>query len=181
LVDLNDKPVALDAQVQEAYRLYAARLDSHLLSIFRSNDEVADILQEPFLRYFLYLKKGKQVDALYSFLMRISTRLAMRRIGQIRHRKELLRLMPLPVEPRQAWRVEAWSAIKAIWPFLDPQAMMIAKLLLLDEMTLAEISRHTGWSHGVVQRRIKRIRALAREKSQISLLLEKDRSDVPLG
>lgn len=151
----------VEEQFQEAYRRYASFVFSHLVPILRNEADAWDITQETFIRYYRFLRKDKQVNYPLTFLYRTATRLAVKFLGRAHRRIEPMADPPEVVVPDDSWRVEAWSIVRVIWDRLDPKAKVIAKLLVIDQMTPQEICEYSGMGRGQVYRRIRKIRAIA--------------------
>ena len=159
--------------VREAYERFASYIHSHLIPILKNDADAWDITQETFIRYINYLDKGKEVEYPLKFLYRTSTRLAIKYLGRAHRRIEPVEDPPeLLVEGEQV-RLEAWSVIKAIWGRLDSKGKIVAKMLVVDEMTPSEICQSSGFSRGSIHRRIKKIHALAKKEAYFFHDLEK--------
>ncbi|MBW1811205.1 MAG: sigma-70 family RNA polymerase sigma factor [Deltaproteobacteria bacterium] len=157
----------IEKTVREGYERFASYIYSHLIPILKNDADAWDITQETFIRYFKYLSKGKEVEYPLTFLYRTSTRLAIKYLGRAHRKIEPVGDPPELLVESEQLRLEAWSVIKAIWGQLDPKGKIVAKMLVVDEMTPSEICQNSGFSQGSINRRIKKFQALAKKEAHI--------------
>jgi DNA-directed RNA polymerase specialized sigma24 family protein len=155
----------IEKTVRDAYERFASYIYSHLLPILKNEADAWDITQETFIRFLRYISKGKDVEFPLTFLYRTSTRLAIKFLGRAHRRIEPVENPPELLVEGEQLRLEAWSVIKAIWGQLDLKGKIIAKMLVVDEMTPTEIFENSGFSRGCINRRIKKIRTLAKKEA----------------
>ncbi len=136
----------IEKTVRDAYQRFASYIYSHLLPILKNDADAWDITQETFIRYFKFLRKGKEVEFPLTFLYRTSTRLAFKYLGRAHRRIEPVEDPPELLVEGEQLRLEAWSVIKAIWGQLDLKGKIIAKVLVVDEMTPTGIFGNSGFS-----------------------------------
>jgi RNA polymerase sigma-70 factor (ECF subfamily) len=149
--------------LKEAYEVYSSTIFGHLMTILKNKADSWDILQETFIRYVRYLSKGNEVRYPQTFLYRTATRLAIRYIKRSSSKETPMARPPEVGEYRIDQKIEMYSMLENIWGKLDLKSQIIAKSLILDEMTDSEIAKNTGFSRGSVRRRIKKIREVIGE------------------
>ncbi len=148
----------------EAYSRHAAYIHAHLTAILRDESEAWDLTQETFVHYIIFLNRGGRAGYPLGFLYRAASRLA---IKHLRRRRQRAKMLAAAAEDERrvevpAGRIEARSLLRAVMDRLDPWGKVVAKALMLDEMSTTEICNYTGFSRGRVRRRITKIRALAK-------------------
>lgn len=159
-----------EQQAVRAYEQYAAYFHEHLKTITRNEADAWDLTQETFVNYIAFLKRGGRVTYLFGFLYRTASNLAVKQFRRRRRRAKILADsagMQTDVVNGEG-RMEARSLLAAVIDRLDPSGKVVAKALLLDEMSTTEICEYTGFSRGRVRRRISKIRALAKNIDRAS-------------
>lgn len=166
----------IEAQLREAYQRHAALLARHLERLLGSGGEAWDLVQESFIRYAALLRRGGETTSTYWYLYRIATRLSLRRMRRRQYRRQKLSLLLEERGGTDDPQERAWcgEVLRGIWARLDPVGKVVAQALLLDGMTDLEISRYTGIPRGTVQRRIKKIKSLARTRDAVAPLDKKN-------
>ncbi len=175
--DLIKRVLEGDSQSFEPLVLkYQARVFGTVRRYARREDEVADIVQEVFIKAFQKLGSFRQEAPFEHWLMRLTVRTCFDFLrGHQRNREaafteispeETEWLEQYAGEPLDTERQEAARALVAkVLSCLSPASRLVITLLEIEERSIKEISDLTGWSIPLVK--VRAFRARAEMKKQL--------------
>lgn len=171
-----------EAAFDELYRSYSGRLYRMAYFITGNKSDSEDVLQETFVKCFLYRKDLKQPERFSSWICRILVRTAWNVVKKKKGKSEVsfdglldqeqengfsekIREdigTPEPVEQilRTETSRELWDAVHC----LDARHRTVVLLYYYHDMSTREIAHICGTMEGTVKSRLHRARALLRER-----------------
>lgn len=174
------QPVAM-AAFFERYAPYVERVITHVMGYDR---ELADIVQEVFLRALGSIDRLRNARALPLWLSRVATTTA-RKVLRSRSRRRWLRLFldsddedrwERPSAPSDENALRAVRAVYAVLDLLSTEERIAFSLRYIEGMELVEVAHAAGTSLSTVKRRLRRAErsfaAEARRRPELAEWLE---------
>lgn len=165
-------------QFTEAYRQYANDIARHCGYQLRNTDDGEELMQDTFMRAWEYLKAGKNIENMRTFLYSVAHNLV---IDEIRRRKRKEGVSSLDALQEKGFdpgtqnevdqhhkRVDVWQVLLN----LERQEYDLLVMRYLDGKSTADIATHMGISPNAVSLRLHRaMKYIARN----ALLRERNR------
>lgn len=173
-LDPSEKKAAVDSDgTDESFADLVSRYKHHVFRLAarfaRNPYELEDLCQEVFLKVYECLDSFRHEAPFEHWLSRITVNTCYDMLRKAKRSKDTLSFEQLPYEPMDpAWEADAESrqAYEALMrgvSRLRPKERIVITLLELEEKSVQEVAKLTGWSEGNVRVRAHRARQSLKE------------------
>jgi RNA polymerase sigma-70 factor (ECF subfamily) len=156
-------------EVAAAYRQFGTAVLARCRRMLGSASFAEDALQEVFLRLYRYGDAFRAADSKLLWLYRVADRCCLDHIAKSDLRRRVV-LVDDPDQlgasgqessPEALGSAEDRQLVHALLGRFSPRVRRVAYLYYVDEMTMDEIARETGWSRKTISRKLAAVRSRA--------------------